>query len=79
MDLRRLRVAKIAYFSLLTHTKQLILVTFYDTNAVTGSGTEQDGRPMDRWTPQGRTDVKVEIVDWKSTLILCFFDKLVIV
>ena len=69
MDLRCLRVAKIAYFSLSTHTKQLILVTFYDTNAVNGSGTEQDGTPMDKWTPQGQTDVKVEIVMYIGKLL----------
>ena len=59
-------MTKDAYFSLLTHTKQLLLVTFCDTLAGievsfgtdgTRTGqTELDGR-MDR-----QTDVEVEIV-----------------
>ena len=48
-----LREAKNAYFSLLTHTKQLLLVTFCYTTVGIGSVT---GR-MEGWT-----DVKAEIV-----------------
>ena len=57
--LRPLRVTKNVYFSLMTHTKQLLLVTFYDTIARigvffrthgTGTGTGRNHRRMDRWT-----------------------------
>ena len=53
MDSRGLKVTKNAYFSLLTHTNQLLLVTFCDTIAGIGSVT---GRK------DGQTDMKVEIV-----------------
>ena len=48
------RVTQDAYFSLLTHTKQLLLVTFCDKTAGSGvrfrtHGTRTDGR-MDRQT-----------------------------
>ena len=51
------RVTQDAYFSLLTHTKQPLLVTFCDTIAGIGTVTGQDGT-----MPGGRTDVNVEIV-----------------
>ena len=65
MDPRGLRVTHNAYFSLLTHTKKLLLVTFCDLTAKTGvsfwthgtdrmDGTEWNGT-------DGQTDVKVEI------------------
>ena len=58
MDPWDLRVTKNAYFSLLTHTKKLLLVTFCDPTAETGvsfwtHGTNGTG---------GQIDVKVEIV-----------------
>ena len=52
-----------AYFLLLTHTKQLLLVTFCDTLAgieVSFGRTEPD-RTTDG-TTDGQTDVEVEIV-----------------
>ena len=58
MDPWGLRVTQNAYFSLLTHTKQLLLVTFCDTTAEIGSDKERlDGR-----TPYGQADMRVEIV-----------------
>ena len=39
---RGLRVTQNAYFSFLAHTKQLLLVKFWDTTAGIGSGTGQD-------------------------------------
>ena len=50
-----LRVTKNAYLSLLTHTKQLSLVTFFDTTAGIVS---EPGSQM----PYGQTGVKVEKV-----------------
>ena len=51
-------VTKNVYFSLLTPTKQLLLVTLSHTPA--GIGNLEVGR--DANAPCGRTDVKVEIV-----------------
>ena len=66
MDPRGLRVTHNAYFSLLTHTKKLLLVTFCDLTAKTGvsfwtDGTERTERNGTDGT-DGQTDVKVEIV-----------------
>ena len=58
MDPRDLRVTQNAYFSLLTHTKKLLLVTFCDLTAETGVSFRTDGRR----TEEGQTDVEVEIV-----------------
>ena len=53
-----LRVTQDAYFSLLRHTKQLLLVTLCEKPA----GTEVIFQ-TDRWTEtDGQTDVEVEIV-----------------
>ena len=52
-----LRVTKNAYFSLLAHVKQILLVTFCATTARIESVMEQEGQP-----PYGWTDVNVEIV-----------------
>ena len=59
-------MTKDAYFSLLTRTKQLLLVTFCDTLAgievnfwADGTG-RTDGRTDER--TEGQTDVEVEIV-----------------
>ena len=66
---RGLRLTQHAYFSLSTHTKQLLLVTFCDMLAgievifwadVTGTGTT-DGRYRNGQT-DGQTNVEVEIV-----------------
>ena len=59
-----LRVTQDAYFSLLTHTKQLLLVTFCDTLAgievsFWADGTGRTERERER---DGQTDVEVEIV-----------------
>ena len=49
MDLRGQRVIKNAYFSLLTQTKQLLLVTLCDT--IAGIGNLEVGRDADTvWT-----------------------------
>ena len=50
-----LRVTQDAYFSLMTHTKQLLLVTFCDTTAGNGSyfqshGQTANGERKERWT-----------------------------
>ena len=55
LDLGGLRVIYNAYFSLLAHTKQLVLVTFKDKTAGIGVGFWMDGRMdgrkrNDRWT-----------------------------
>ena len=46
MDLMSLRVTQYAYFSLLTPTKQLLLMTFFDPIAeiVKWDGTGRDGQ-----------------------------------
>ena len=54
-------MTKNAYFSLLTCAKQLLLVTFCDTLAGIEIGFVADGRTNGR-TPDGQTDVEVEIV-----------------
>ena len=57
------RMTKDAYFSLLTHTKQLLLVTFCDTLAgieVRFGRTGPDERK--HGTTDGQTNVEVEIV-----------------
>ena len=46
-----LRVTQNAYFSLITHTKQLLLVTFCDTTAGNGASFRTHAR-----TDGGRTD-----------------------
>ena len=64
MDPRGLRVTQNAYFSLLTLTKKLLLVTFCDPTAEIGVSfwthgwTERNGTER----TDGQTDVKVEIV-----------------
>ena len=65
MDPRGLRVTQNAYFSLLTLTKKLLLVTFCDPTAETGVSFRTDGRNRQRNGTNGtdgQTDVKVEIV-----------------
>ena len=57
MDSKGLSLTKNAYFFLLTHDKKLLFVTFCDTTAEIGSGTDRTGRR----TSPGRTDVKFEI------------------
>ena len=47
-----LRVTQDAYFSLLSHTKQLLLVTFSDTTAGIGASFRTDART----DGSGRTD-----------------------
>ena len=62
MDPRVLRVTQNAYFSLLTQTKKLLLVTFCDPTAETGVHFRTDGRTVGGLTEEGQTDVEVEIV-----------------
>ena len=65
MDPRGLRVTQNAYFSLLTLTKKLLLVTFCDPTAETGVSFPTHGRTEQtdgRDKTDGQTDVKVEIV-----------------
>ena len=59
MDPSGLKVTENAYFLLLTHTKQLLLVTFCDTTAGIGASFRTDTR---RTAAEGQTDVEVEIV-----------------
>ena len=47
-------------FSLLTHTKQLLLVTFFDTTAENGANFQTHGTTHARM--DGLTDLEVEIV-----------------
>ena len=56
-----LRVTQDAYFSLLSHTKQLLLVTFSDTTAGIGVCFRTDAR-TEAAAVEGQTDVEVEIV-----------------
>ena len=60
------RVTQDAYFSLLTHTKQLLLVTFCDTLAGIEVSFWADGTGRTNGRTNGRTDgqtnVEVEIV-----------------
>ena len=60
-----LRVTQNVYFSLMTHTKQLLLVTFcYTTAGIRASfrtHARTDARTHAR-TEEGQTDVEVEIV-----------------
>ena len=58
MDPRDLRMTQNAYLSLLTHTKKVLLVTFYDPTAETVVSFRTDGGR----TAEGQTDVEVEIV-----------------
>ena len=59
-----LRVTQDAYFSLLTHNKQLLLVTFYDTLEGIDVSFRRDGNTDGRTEPEldGQTNVEVEIV-----------------
>ena len=60
MNPRGLRVTQNAYFSLLTHTKKLLLVTFCDPTAETGVSFRTHERKQNG--TDGETDVIVEIV-----------------
>ena len=57
-----LRVTQDAYFSLLTHTKQLLLVTFCDTLAGIEVSFWADGTEWTDRQTDGQTNVEVEIV-----------------
>ena len=54
-----LRVTQYAFFSLITHTKQLLLVTFCDPTAGTGVSFWTDAQTEEA---EGQTDVEVKIV-----------------
>ena len=60
MDHIGLRVTKNAYFSLITPTKQLLLVTFCDTTAGSGASFWTHTRTHER--TEGQPEVEVEIV-----------------
>ena len=53
-----LRMTQNAYFLLITHTKQVLLVTFCDLTAGIGVSFRTDARTA----AEGQTDVEVEIV-----------------
>ena len=57
-----LRVTQNAYFSLMTHTKQLLLVTFCYTTAGIGVSFRTHARETEDGRTEGQTDVEVEIV-----------------
>ena len=57
-----LRVTQDAYFSLLTHAKQLLLVTFWKYIVGNGASFRTHGRKDGGRTAEGQTDVEVEIV-----------------
>ena len=61
-----LRVTQDAYFSLLTHTKQLLLVKFCHTTvgnrASFWTHERKNGRTNGPTEPDGQTDMEVEIV-----------------
>ena len=64
---RGLRVTQHAYFLIIIHTKQLLLVTFCQPTAGIRASFRMDGRKMDggridKKTAEGQTDVEVEIV-----------------
>ena len=60
---RGLRVTQHAYFWIMTHTKQLLLVTFCQPTAGIGVSFRTDARRTDgRTAAEGQTDVEVEIV-----------------
>ena len=63
IDPRDLRESKNTYFSLITLTKQLLLVTICDTTAGIGASFQRDARThRRRMAAEGQTDVEVEIV-----------------
>ena len=70
MDPRCLKVTQNAYFSLIKHTKQLLLVIFCYTTAGIGASFQTDARTNarthtrtdGRTEAEGQTDVEVEIV-----------------
>ena len=55
-------MTKDAYFSLLTHTKQLLLVTLCDMLAGIDVSFWADGTGRTELQTDGQTDVEVEIV-----------------
>ena len=57
-----LRVTRDAYFSLLTHNKQLLSVTFCDTLEGIEVSFQRDGNTEPERERDGQTDVEVEIV-----------------
>ena len=58
-----LRMSQNLYFSLLTHTKQLLLVTYCDPTAGIGASFWTDARrTAAEAAVEGQTDVEVEIV-----------------
>ena len=62
MDPRSLRVIQNTYFSLMTHTKQLLFMTFCCTTAGIEVSFRTHGRTDGGRTEEGQTDVEVEIV-----------------
>ena len=60
-----LRVSQNAHFLLMTHTKQLLLVTFSDNTARIGASFRTDAHTHTHThtaAAEGQTDVEVEIV-----------------
>ena len=62
MDLRGVRVNQNAYFSLLTYTNQLLLVTYCHITSGNGVSFRTHGRTHGHMERDGQTDVEVEIV-----------------
>ena len=66
MDPKGLKVTQNAYFSFLTHTKQLLLVTFCDTTAGNrasfGTHKQTNVRTNNQTEPDGQTDMQVEMI-----------------
>ena len=64
MDPRDLRVNQNAYFSLLTYTKQLLLMILCNLTAGIGASfqTHTFGRTEEEEEDEGQTDVEVEMV-----------------
>ena len=63
-DLRVLRMTQNVYILLLTHTKKLLLVTYFDTTIDTGVSFWMHGRKDGNTDGRtdGQTDVEVKIV-----------------
>ena len=60
MDPRDLRVTHNAYLLLLTHTKKLLLMTYFDTTAKTGVSFRT--HIQEDINTDGKTEVEVEVV-----------------
>ena len=62
MDTRDLRMTPSKYFSLSTHAKKLLLVTFHDSTAEIGVSFLDTWKKEDGTRSEGQIDVTVEMV-----------------